>query len=685
MANRRSTQPVCCPSCGQSLSASVVDGTSEPDPVDFTETTEAWAGADTSKHTILSASDIQRDFGFLAPSEAADEIGRLGTYRVLKILSIGGMGAVFQAEDPLLNRSVAIKVMLPASSAKPGFRERFLREARTAASIDHEHIVTIYAVGEQQGNPYLVMQLLQGESLLAYMKRVEDPPIADVVRIGREIASGLSAAHERGLIHRDIKPANIWLEGKRARVKILDFGLAREALPGVHLTHSGVVLGTPAYMAPEQARGEKIDHRCDLFSLGCVLYRLITGQTPFTGKDMLSIMMALATDEPPPMQNYNPAVPTGLVELVEQLLAKNPDYRPANAQRVVEFLSDIEAGLSLTLGNSAATANDLPELSDDELLPEEESSDGYPEEYAPPASKIRTPILLPRKRLAELSGEIMGRFAIGRVLGRGHHGVVFQARDQRNQQKVALKVLAAEFPHNDAEIERFSQGMKIGLPLQHPNLVGMRAAGKTGSYCWIAMEFVEGESLADRIKQRNSGKFDWPDALRLGIQIGRGLELAKRHRLIHSNITPRNILLRREDDVAQLNDLVLAKSLRRSRLQQLVLDEKLEAEASYLAPEQVDSEATFVDQLCDLYSLGVVLYQMVTGQPPYRGDSMEETLDQIRQGHQTRPKKLNKAIPASLDFTICKMMDRNQVNRFQSPTELLAELEHIAKEHGEAV
>jgi len=168
----------------------------------------------------------KKSYDFLAPPLAPDELGRLGPYRVLKVLGAGGMGVVFLAEDPQLARLVALKAMLPGVAVSDSARERFLREARAAASIKHDNIVSIYQVGEDRGVPFLAMELLDGEPLDARLQREGKLPRAEVVRIGREIALGLAAAHKRGLIHRDIKPANLWLEAETGRVKILDFGLA---------------------------------------------------------------------------------------------------------------------------------------------------------------------------------------------------------------------------------------------------------------------------------------------------------------------------------------------------------------------------------------------------------------------------------------------------------------------------
>jgi formylglycine-generating enzyme required for sulfatase activity len=284
---------------------------------------------------------------FLAPAEQPDEIGRLGGFRILKVLGAGGMGVVFQAEDPRLERKLAIKAMLPTLAASDSARKRFLREAKTAAAIEHDHIVPILQVGEDRGVPFIAMPFLKGEPLDERLKRDEVLPVAEVVKIGREAARGLAAAHVVGLVHRDIKPANLWLEtlpGEETsapgyRVKILDFGLARAAADNTHLTQQGAIIGTPAYMAPEQGAGEVVDHRCDLFSLGCVLYRLCAGRMPFKGKDTVSTLVSVATDHPQAPAEIKPNVPAPLSDLVMELLAKKPEDRPQSARLVVERLA----------------------------------------------------------------------------------------------------------------------------------------------------------------------------------------------------------------------------------------------------------------------------------------------------------------------------------------------------------
>jgi serine/threonine protein kinase len=285
------------------------------------------------------------EYPFLAPPQDPDEMGRLGPYRVLKVLGSGAMGVVFQAEDPHLRRLVALKVMRPSLSASAEYHRRFLREARLAASIDHEHIVTVYQVGEDRGVPFLAMQLLRGKTLEERLERAGGRlPLPEVLRVGREIAEGLTAAHARGLVHRDIKPANVWLEEGRGRVRIVDFGLARGTEPDAQFTHAGTVIGTPAYMAPEQATGAVADARCDLFSLGAVLYRAATGKSPFGDRDTMSILSALATQTPALPHRIVPSLPRMFSGLVMRLLAKEPADRPQSAREVVAAIEALERG-----------------------------------------------------------------------------------------------------------------------------------------------------------------------------------------------------------------------------------------------------------------------------------------------------------------------------------------------------
>jgi serine/threonine protein kinase len=278
---------------------------------------------------------------------------RVGDYLILSVLGAGGMGTVFLADEVRAGRKVAIKAMRPDLAADPASRERFLREARAAAAVDHDNVVRVLYVGEApDGTPYIVMPVLKGEPLDSYLKREHVAPTELVLKVARDVAAGLAAAHAAGLIHRDIKPANIWLEtdpaapGPVRRCQVLVFGLARPlAAPGdIELTSPNAILGTPAYMPPEQARGEVLDARADLYSLGATLYRMATGALPFTGANALAVMTALLSDTAAPSGARAPHLPPALAALIDRLMAKDRDARPASAAEVLAELDRVAAG-----------------------------------------------------------------------------------------------------------------------------------------------------------------------------------------------------------------------------------------------------------------------------------------------------------------------------------------------------
>ncbi len=293
-------------------------------------------------------------FPYLDPPQGPDEMGTLAGYRVRRVLGRGGMGVVFEAEDPLLGRRVSLKVPLGPTNDET-YRQRFLREARLAATLPHDHIAAVFQAGYHNGVPFLAMELLQGESLEERLNRERSLPVAEALRLAREIAVGLQAAHTRGLVHRDVKPANVWLEtppgesGASAtggRVKILDFGLAREVRGQGTITAAGQIVGSVGYMAPEQVLGDPADARTDLFALGCVLYRMLTDRLPFTGDNTVTALRAVVHEEPGRGARATAELPASVDALLHELLQKNPDRRPPSAQVVAERLLAVERELA---------------------------------------------------------------------------------------------------------------------------------------------------------------------------------------------------------------------------------------------------------------------------------------------------------------------------------------------------
>lgn len=305
-----------------------------------------------------------RSLSFLAPSQRPDSLGVLGQYEILQIIGRGGMGTVFRAVDAKLNRTVAIKVLAPALAAMESARQRFVREAQTAAAVNHENIIAIHAVDDQGLVPCIVMQLIDGMSLQERVERDGPLPVSEVLGIAAQIAAGLAAAHEQGLVHRDIKPANILIETKTKRIRITDFGLAR-AVDDASLTQSGMIAGTPGYMSPEQANGELVDHRSDLFSLGSVLYFLCTGRPPFVSGSTMATLKRVCSQEPQSIREVATEVPEWLTAIIARLHAKSPDDRCKNATEVLELLRLQAAGLPQTVRHEAskdASNRDLQEV-----------------------------------------------------------------------------------------------------------------------------------------------------------------------------------------------------------------------------------------------------------------------------------------------------------------------------------
>jgi eukaryotic-like serine/threonine-protein kinase len=308
-----------------------------------------------------ASAERDHSLDFLASSDTAGSLGRLGPYEVTELLGSGGFGVVLKAFDPALGRVVAIKVLAPQLATSAAARTRFAREARAAAAVVHDHVVAIHAVDSWNNLPYLVMPFVAGLSLQERVDRDGPMGVREVLRIGVQTARGLAAAHAQGLVHRDVKPSNILLENGVERVKLTDFGLAR-AVDDASLTQSGVVTGTPQYMSPEQARGEPVDHRSDLFSLGSVLYFMCTGHSPFRAGSTPAVLRRVSDERPRPIREVNLDVPDTLVAIIDRLHEKGPASRFQSATEVADTLglqlSDLQRGVPITVHQKVMVPTD---------------------------------------------------------------------------------------------------------------------------------------------------------------------------------------------------------------------------------------------------------------------------------------------------------------------------------------
>jgi len=355
-----------CPQCQKALSDLAGEGNwleSWADQANEENSTEHWEveeeliaqftpGTSDCNITVSLTPEMKREEGnfttdlsmvstdFLQPAVHPELLGRLGRYDVERLVGAGGFGIVFKAHDTELRRVVALKVLAPHLMSSGAARRRFARESQAAAAIVHSHVVPIYDVVSDPDVSYLVMQYVSGGSLQERVDKEGPLAVEDVLRIGMQIAEGLSAAHKQGLVHRDVKPGNILLEDSVDRVLISDFGLARTA-DDANLTRSGVITGTPHYMSPEQATGSYIDARSDLFSLGSVLFFMLTGRPPFRAPQVIAVLNRICTHPHRPVEHVNSSVPLEVAQLIDDLLQKDAQSRPQSADEVASRLQEL--------------------------------------------------------------------------------------------------------------------------------------------------------------------------------------------------------------------------------------------------------------------------------------------------------------------------------------------------------
>jgi tRNA A-37 threonylcarbamoyl transferase component Bud32 len=321
----------------------------------------------------------------------------------------------------------------------------------------------------------------------------------------------------------------------------------------------------------------------------------------------------------------------------------------------------------------------------DILIPEALPS-AIPIPEVPPTARARSgPKVLPGERLGELSGSALSHFRIGSVLAKGKSGVVFRAFNRKSRRSVALKVLRPEFTRDEAEVRRFIRSMRTMLPLRHPNLITLYGAGKKGPYCWIEMEYIEGESLTQVIRRIGvAGMLDWRHAFRLAVHLGRALHYAHRRHILHRNMTPQNVLIRLNDRLAKLGDLMLAKATEGSMAQEITRSNEVLGDLRYMSPEQTFGPDA-MDERSDIYSLGALLYAVLTGQPPFEADNLIDTISKIRQAPVVMPKKYQMSIPDAFQSVVLRMLAKRPEERYQTAGELLRELERVGKFQGVTV
>jgi serine/threonine protein kinase/Tol biopolymer transport system component len=563
-------------------------------------------------------------------------------YRILERLGGGGMGVVYKAVDLKLDRPVALKFLAGQRGAAEEHKRRFIREARAASALDHPNICAIYEIDETpDGALFIAMALCEGETLRDRIAR-GPLPVGEAVVIAEQVAAALARAHSRGIVHRDVKPANV-IVAPDGRVKLVDFGIAKLADQS-RLTRAGTTVGTAGYMSPEQLHGEEPDPRTDVWSLGVVIYEMVTGRSPFEAESETEMVKAILKRDPRPISQLRPGVPPALERIVERALEKRPEERTASMDAMSADLRRLAAGLA-----TPSRASD-PDRTVVEI----------PRPLPPP------PPLPPAESREGLHGQSIGPYEILEILGGGGMGVVYKARDTRLARIVALKFLPPELTRDREAKMRFEQEARAASSLDHPNLCTILEMGEApDGRLYIAMPCYDGETLRRRIER---GPLPVEEAVDTALQIARGLAKAHRNGIIHRDIKPANLIVT-SDGVVKILDFGLAKLAGSAAISHAGSSAGTPA---YMSPEQARGDE--VDPRADLWSLGVVLYEMLAGRRPFRGEREQAVIYSILHEKAQPLRELRPETPPELARIVDRLMAKAPADRYSTVEEAIADL-----------
>jgi serine/threonine protein kinase/Tol biopolymer transport system component len=565
-------------------------------------------------------------------------------YRILDRLGGGGMGVVYKAVDLRLDRPVALKFLSSQRGAAEEHKRRFIREARAASALDHPNICAVYEIDETpDGALFIAMALCEGETLRDRLAR-GPLPVGDAVAIAEQVAAGLARAHSRGIVHRDVKPANV-IVAPDGRVKLVDFGIAKLADQS-RLTRAGSTVGTAGYMSPEQLHGEEPDPRTDVWSLGVVIYEMVTGHSPFEAESETEMVKAILRRAQRPMATLRPGVPPALERIVERALAKRLEDRTASMDAMSAELRSLASGLA-----TPSRASD-PDRTVVEV----------PAPFPPPP-----PLPPPQPETREgLHGQAIGPYEILEILGGGGMGVVYKARDTRLARIVALKFLPPELTRDRESKLRFEQEARAASSLDHPNLCTILEMGEApDGRLYMAMPCYDGETLRRKIER---GPLAVEEAVDIALQIARGLAKAHRNGIIHRDVKPANLIVT-SDGVVKILDFGLAKLAGSAAISRTGSSAGTPA---YMSPEQARGDE--VDPRTDLWSLGVVLYEMLTGRRPFRGEREQAVIYSILHERAQPLRELRPEVPPELARIVDRLMAKAPEDRYPSVEEAIADL-----------
>lgn len=545
-------------------------------------------------------------------------------YQVLERLGQGGMGTVYKVQDLELDRVVALKTIRPDLASNASALRRLKQETLLARQIAHRNVIRVFDLGVSEGLRFITMELVEGSDLRSVLDIKKKLPLEEALEILVQICQGLTAAHGEDVVHRDLKPQNILLSAAN-RVRIVDFGLAR-SFADTGITHTGTILGTPTYMAPEQALGKQGDTRADIFSLGVIAFELLSGELPYPNQTLSESLLSRTRGSARPIESVAPDTPAWLARVVMRCLERNPADRYASAQ-------DIEADL---------LARDVCPF---------------------PAVALSGGSLTP--------GTMIGsRYRIEAEAGEGGMGKVYRALDLELQRTVALKVVRPELASSPGILDQLKHEISISSQISHKNVLRVHDLGEASGLRFVSMAWAEGEDLASLLKR--TGSLPEEQVIQLGVEIGEGLEAAHEQGVSHRDLKPSNVLLT-SGGHACIADFGLAHSLKSLPEAGQGTPVPTSGTPRYMSPEQVDGVS--VDHRTDIYSLGLILYEMATGRIPFNDESVFQTMTQRITEKPVSPKVVNPALSTDLTNVILKCLEQDPAKRYETVTELLNDLQ----------
>jgi serine/threonine protein kinase len=610
---------------------------SAPSSPTVADSTASDAGSETSPTASTVGNGIARP----VDSDERGAGSMIGRYEIVRQLGAGGMGIVYLAYDPKLDRPVALKLLRPDKGTS---QARLLREGQSVARLAHPNVVRVFDVGTDGDELFVAMEYVEGTTLRRWLRAEPRRPRA-ILEAFTAAGRGLAAAHAVNLVHRDFKPDNV-LVGKDGRVVVTDFGLARldasdlvaDADPGgngggilgMTLTRTGSVLGTPGYMSPEQLRGETADARSDQFSFCVALWEAMFDARPF------------AIPPRPSLDDVRHAVEGGIVA-VEVPAAMVPLER------------------ALRRGLALATADRFPDM--DALLATLEP----PRE----TSQVLT------------AGDRIAHFKIADQIGRGGMGIVYRARDEKLGRDVALKVLPGDVVARPERRERFLREARAAAAVVHPAIAAVYEVGTDGETPYIAMEYVSGRTLRAVLAD---GAMAVTDAIRVSIPIADAIARAHRAGVVHRDLKPENVMVDGEGHpkildfgIARMLDTGAAPVSGEDRGAPFATpDGAIIGTPAYVSPEQARGRA--VDGRSDVFSFGTMLFEIVCGAPPFEGPSAVDVVTAVIRDTPATPRSIAPTVPPELERIILKCLEKDPDDRYQDAADLAVDLRRLLRQ-----